>query len=81
MINDPSALPSRMTVTYIYLMKRGLRLGDRVKIKGGRFDGATGTVDSIVFQRTEDKPNELQHGYQVNLDSGRVVTVAKGQVA
>ena len=52
-----------------------------MKIKGGRFDGATGTVDSIVFQRTEDKPNELQHGYHVILDNGRVVTVAKCQVA
>ena len=70
-----------MTITYIRLMKRDLRRGDRVKIMGGRYDGATGTVDSVVFQRTEDQPNELHHGYHVILDSGRVVTVAKGQVA
>jgi len=27
-------------------------------IKGGRYDGAIGTVDSVVFQRTDDQPNE-----------------------
>ena len=37
-------------------MKRNLRRGDRVKIKGGLYDGAAGTVDSVVFQRTEDQP-------------------------
>ena len=47
-------------------------------IKGGRYDGAIGTVGSVDFQRTDDQPNEFRH---VILDSGRVVTVAKGQVA
>jgi len=70
-----------MNFSYIRLMKRDLRRGDRVKIKGGRHDGAAGTVDSVVFQCTEDQPNELQHGYHIILDSDRVVTVAKGQVA
>lgn len=37
-------------------MKRNLRRGDRVKIKGGLHDRAAGTVDSVVFQRTEDQP-------------------------
>lgn len=37
-------------------MKRNLRRGDRVKIKGGLYDRAAGTVDSVVFQRTEDQP-------------------------
>ena len=50
-------------------------------VKGGRYDGAIGTVDSVVFQRTDDQPNEFRHVYHVILDSGRVVTVAKGQVA
>jgi hypothetical protein len=50
-------------------------------IKGGRYDGAIGTVGSVVFQRTDDQPNEFRHVYHVILDSGRVVTVAKGQVA
>ena len=78
---DPAALPSSMTPPYIHPMKLNLRRGDRVKIKGGRYDGAVGTVDSVVFQRTDDQPNEFQHGYHVILDAGRVVTVNKGQVA
>ena len=61
-------------------MKRNLRRGDRIKIKGGRYDGAVGTVDSAVYQRTEDHPNELHHGHHIILDCGRVVTVRKGQV-
>jgi len=69
-----------MTPHYIRPMKRNLRRGDRVKIDGGRYNGAVGTVDSVVFQRTEDQPNEFHHGYHVILDSGRVVTVNKGQV-
>lgn len=69
-----------MTPLYILPMERKLRRGDRVRIKGGRYDGAAGTVDSVVFQRTEDQPNEFQHGYHVILDCGRVVTVGNGQV-
>ena len=69
-----------MTPIYIRLMKRNLRRGDRVKIKGGRDDGAIGTVDSTVYQRTEDQPNKFQHGYHVILDCGRVVTVGRDQV-
>ena len=69
-----------MTPRYIRPMKRNLKRGDRVKIRGGRYDGAIGTVDSVVFQRTDDQPKELQHGYRLILDSGRVVTVNKGQV-
>ena len=45
-----------MTPPYICPMKRNLRRGDRVKIKGGLYDRAVGTVDSVVFQRTEDQP-------------------------
>ena len=69
-----------MTPLYIRPMERNLRRGDRVRIKGGRYDGASGTVDSVVFQRTEDQPNEFHHGYHVILDCGRVVTVGNGQV-
>ena len=69
-----------MASPYICAMKRNLKRGDRVTIKGGRYDGAVGTVDSVVFQRTEDQPNEFQHGYHVILDCGRVVTVGNGKV-
>lgn len=74
-----------MTHPYLFSMKiprkRNLRRGDRVRIKGGRYDGAVGTVDSIVFQRTEDEPNEFHHGYHVILDCGRIVTVRGDRVA
>jgi len=45
-----------MTPPYICLMKRNLRRGDQVKIKAGLYDRAVGTVDRMVFQRTEDRP-------------------------
>lgn len=51
-----------------------------MKIRGGKYDGAVGTVDSSVFQRTEDQPDEFHHGYHVILDCGRVVTVRNDQV-
>jgi|TARA_B110000263_G_scaffold237456_1_gene237740 hypothetical protein len=61
-------------------MKRNLRRGDRVKIKGGQYDGALATVDSTVFQRTHDHPSEFRHGYHLVLDCGTVITVSKNQV-
>lgn len=45
-----------MAPPYICPTKRNLRRGYWVKIKGGLYDGAVGTVDSVVFQRTEDQP-------------------------
>ena len=45
-----------MTPPYICPMKRNLMRGGRVKIKGELYDRAVGTVDSVVFQRTEDQP-------------------------
>ena len=69
-----------MTHLYIPPMKGNLRRGDRVTIRGGKYDGAVGTVDSSVFQRTEDQPGELHQGYHVILDCGRVVTVRNDQV-
>ena len=53
-ISGLNAVPSRMTPPSICPMKRNLRRGDRVKIKAGLYDRAVGTVDSVVFQRTED---------------------------
>ncbi len=42
--------------------------GDRVTIIWGRFKGATGVVDSAVFQRTVDYPEEYAAGYNVALE-------------
>ena len=61
---------------HFYRFKRG----DRVTIICGRYAGATGVVDSAVFQRTVDYPDEYAPGYHVVLDKGPVVTVRWDQV-
>jgi hypothetical protein len=60
-------------VSHRYRFKRG----DPVRILG---TGAVGVVDSAVFQRTIDYPNEYAAGYHVVLDYERVVTVRWHQV-
>ena len=64
------------SVGHHYLCKRG----DRVRIRWGRYQGATGIVDSAVFQKTVDYPNEYAAGYHVVLDDERVVTLRWDQV-
>ena len=56
------------------------RRGDRVTITTGKYAGHSGTVDSNVFQRTVDYPDELANGYHVMLDSEGLVTVRWDQV-
>ena len=51
------------------------KLGDRVSIIYGEFVGLRGTVDSRVFQKTVDFPDEYSPGYHVVLDDERVVMV------
>jgi hypothetical protein len=50
---------------------------DPVRIPG---TGAVGVVDSAVFQRIIDYPNEYAAGYHAVLDYERVVTVRWYQV-
>ncbi|MDA1129499.1 MAG: KOW motif-containing protein, partial [Chloroflexi bacterium] len=57
------------------------RRGDRVKIITGKYAGNTGTVESNVYQRTVDYPDESANGYHVMLDTEELVTVRWGQVA
>ena len=45
-----------MTFSYICRMKRDLRRCDRVMIKGGRYGGAIGTMDSMVFSAPTTSP-------------------------
>ena len=59
-----------------YRFKRG----DRVSITWGRYVGTTGVVDTAVFQRTVDHPDEFAPGYHVVLDTGPVVTVRREQL-
>ena len=42
--------------------------------------GATGVVESAVFQPSVDYPNDLAAGYHVVLDDGRAVTVRWDQL-
>ncbi len=61
---------------HYYTCKRG----DQVTITSGRYQGSQGVVDSAVFQRTVDYPEEYSPGYHVILDSGPVITVRWDQV-
>ncbi len=54
--------------------------GDRVHIISGKYKGATGVIDSRVFQRSVDLPDEQTACYHVLLDSELVVTVNVSQV-
>ena len=61
---------------HFYHFKRG----DPVTIVSGRYKGCTGLVDSAVFQRTGEYPEEYAAGYHVVLDDGPVITVRWDQV-
>ena len=61
-------------------MRKGLTRGTRIRIISGSRRGLTGTVDSAVFQKTVDYPDELAHGFHVTLDDGTWVTVRQDQV-
>ena len=63
-------------VSHNYRFKRG----DPVRIGWGRYAGAMGVVDSAVFQKTVDYPDDYSAGYHVVLEDERVVTVRWDQV-
>ena len=56
---------------HYYRFKRG----DRVVIVSGQRSGMMGVVDSAVFQRTIDHPEDVSPGYHVVLADDAVVTV------
>ena len=41
------------------------RRGDRVRITSGQYAGHTGTVESNVYQRTADYPDQWFNGHHV----------------
>ncbi len=51
------------------------RRGDRVKITSGKYAGHTGTVESNVYERTVDWPDEYNNGHHIMLETGELVTV------
>ena len=80
--NDTALLPTVCPSPTLQSMSHqyGFRRGDRVKIVSGKHAGATGVVDSRVFQYSVDYPEELGAVYHVVLDTGNVFTVRVGQV-
>ena len=69
-----------MTLPYLGSMRWMRRRGDRVMIITGKYTGQTGTVESNVYQRTVDYPDEFANGYHIMLDTEEVVTVRWDQV-
>ena len=63
-------------MSHNYRFKRG----DPVGIGWGRYAGAKGVVDSAVFQKTLDYPDDHAAGYHVVLEDENVVTVRWDQV-
>ena len=51
-----------------------------MKITSGKYAGHIGTVESNVYQRTVDYPDELNNGFHVMLDSEELDTVKRDQV-
>ena len=56
------------------------RYGDRVRITSGKYAGHQGTMESNVYQRTVDYPDEWFNGHYVVLDTEVLVTVRWEQV-
>jgi hypothetical protein len=63
-------------VSHNYHFKRG----DAVRILWGRYARLEGIIDSAVFQKTVDYPDEYAAGYHVLLEDERVATVRWDQV-
>ena len=80
---DTELLPGRVRLATVAIWAHNryhFKRGDPVIIVSGRYKGCTGLVDSAVFQRTMEYPDEYAAGYHVILDDGTVVTVRVEQV-
>ena len=51
-----------------------------MRITTGKCAGHTGTVESNVYQRTADYPDEFSNGYPVMLDTEVLATIPWEQV-
>ena len=69
-----------MTVPYNWPMRWMRRRGDQVTITTGKYAGRIGAVESNVYQRTVDYPDEWANGFHIWLDSEELVTVRLDQV-
>ena len=70
----PSPLP------IVWTMRWMRKRDDRVKITSGKYAGHTGNIESNVYQRTVDYPDEFANGFHVMLDTEVLVTVRWEQV-
>ena len=62
-------------------MDKPRQRGDRVVIISGKYTGLRGTVQSLVFQKTVDYPEDAGDACHVALDDiERVVTIRSDQV-
>ena len=77
---DTPSFPRRVTVSYGWIMRWMRRRGERVTIIAGKYAGHTGSVESNVYQRTVDHPDELANGHHIMLDTSELVTVRHDQV-
>jgi len=78
---DTLPFPICTPVPYNCPMKTWMRhRGDRVTITTGKYGGHTGTVESNVYQRTVDYPDEFASSYHVMLDTEELVTIRWDQV-
>ena len=69
-MSDTSPFPRSVTPPYRRRMKTWMRRrGDRVRITSGKYAGQSGTVESNVYQRTVDYPDEWHNGFHVMLDA------------
>ena len=77
-------LPPSVTARYCPYVSNYYRFkrGDPVTVVSGRYKGHSGVVDSAVFQRSVDYPDDQHPGYHVVLGSEprKVVTVRFDQV-
>ena len=64
-----------MALIYVWSMRWMRKRGDRVTITTGQYAGRTGTVESNVYQKTADFPDEWANGHHVMLDTEELVTV------
>ena len=51
------------------------RRGDRVKIISGKYSGRMGTIESNVYQRTMDYPDDFTNWVNIMLGTDELVTV------
>jgi len=79
-VADTTPLLDRITITYGWPMRWMRRRGDRVRITTGQYAGHNGTVESNVFQRTVDYPDEWANGHHVMLETEVLVTLRCDQV-